>query len=96
MRKHMRRWGAAWLLLGLWASSWAVHWWAEVRVGGATWDVFVASTFENLQSEWMQLLVQAVMLLALKHVLFKADAEDMEKLQSDLTQIKARLGLEED
>ena len=48
------------------------------------WPVFLSATFENWQSEWLQLLVQAVVLLGMKHVLFKADAEDMEQVQLDL------------
>jgi hypothetical protein len=39
---------------------------------------------ENWQSEWLQLYVQAVILEGMKHVLFKADAEDMEQVQQTL------------
>jgi len=57
------------------------------------WPEFWSSTFENWQSEWLQLFVQAVILLAMKHVLFKADAEDMEQVQMDLAEIKEHLGI---
>ena len=36
---------------------------------------FLASTFENWQSEWLQLVFQAIPLLGAKHLLFQADAE---------------------
>jgi len=57
------------------------------------WPQFWSATFENWQSEWLQLFVQAVILLGMKHVLFKADAEDMEQIQHDLTEIKRHLGI---
>jgi len=46
------------------------------------WPQFWQSTFENWQSEWFQLFVQAVVLLGMKHIMFKADAEDMERLEA--------------
>ena len=55
------------------------------------WPQFWSATFENWQSEWLQLFVQAVILLGMKHVLFKADAEDMEQVQMDLAEIKEHL-----
>ena len=58
------------------------------------WPKFFQATFENWQSEWLQLAFQAVVLLGLKHVLFKADAHDMEQVQLDLVEIKAHLGIE--
>jgi hypothetical protein len=57
------------------------------------WPRFFSATFENWQSEWLQLLVQAVVLLGMKHVLFKADALDMEQVQLDLAEIKEHLGI---
>jgi hypothetical protein len=57
------------------------------------WPVFWSATFENWQSEWIQLFVQAAILLGMKHVLFKADAQDMEQVQLDLTEIKEHLGI---
>ncbi len=56
------------------------------------WPRFFSATFENWQSEWLQLLVQAV-LLGMKHVSFKADALDMEQVQLDLAEIKEHLGI---
>lgn len=105
-QSHLRRWGAVYLLLALFLASWGAQllstaWevskeaeqhgstfaWAEV------WPVFLSATFENWQSEWLQLILQAVVLLGMKHVLFKADAEDMEVVHHDLIEIKRALGL---
>ncbi len=52
------------------------------------WPRFFSATFENWHSEWLQLLIQAVVLLGMKHVLFKADALDVEQLQLDLAEIR--------
>src|SRR5688572_22224281 len=106
---HLSRWGAAYLLLALFLASWAGQFVAtmsevgsEARQHGSVfewtefWPVFLSATFENWQSEWLQLLVQAVVLLGMKHLIFAADAEDMEVVQRDLVEIKKALGLPED
>jgi len=103
---HLRRWGAVYLLFALFAASWIGQFVAMlIEVGNDArehgqlfemsefWPQFWAATFENWQSEWLQLFVQAVILLGMKHVLFKADAEDMEQVQLDLTEIKEHLGI---
>jgi hypothetical protein len=103
---HLKRWGAAYLLLVLFLASWAaqlitmiVEVGNEARQHGEAfstselWPQFWSATFENWQSEWLQLFVQAVILLGMKHVLFKADAEDMEQVQMDLAEIKEHLGI---
>src|SRR4051794_34292362 len=103
---HLKRWGAAYLLLALFLASWAGQFISmlievgnEAREHGQAfqlaefWPQFWSATFENWQSEWLQLFVQAVILLGMKHVLFKADAQDMEQVQLDLTQIKEHLGI---
>jgi hypothetical protein len=103
---HLKRWGAAYLLLALFVASWAGQFVAmlievgnEARQHGQPfelhefWVRFWSATFENWQSEWLQLLVQAVILLGMKHVLFKADAADTEQMQLDLTEIKEHLGI---
>ena len=103
---HIKRWGAAYLLLALFLASWAAQYVSmlvevgnEARQHGQSFEMseflpqFWASTFENWQSEWLQLLLQAVILLGMKHVLFKADAADTEQMQLDLTEIKEHLGI---
>lgn len=103
---HLKKWGAAYLLLALFLASWGAQFISMlVEVGNDArehgqafemkdfWPQFWSSTFENWQSEWLQLLVQAVVLLGMKHVLFKADAMDMEQVQLDLAEIKEHLGI---
>ena len=95
MAKHLRRWGAAYILLLLFLGSWLgqlvfqlIEVGNEAREHGQQftlsefWPQFWQATFENWQSEWLQLFVQAVVLLGMKHMLFKADAEDMERLEA--------------
>jgi hypothetical protein len=79
--KHLRRWGAAYLLLVLFAVSFAAQAVFQVIRAGETGDQFWAEVTANHQSEWLQLLVQAVVLLGAKHWLFKADAEEIERIE---------------
>jgi hypothetical protein len=103
---HLKRWGAVYLLFALFLASWTGQFIATlIEVGNEAtqhgqefemsefWPIFWSATFENWQSEWLQLFVQAAILLGLKHVLFKADAQDMEQVQLDLTEIKQHLGI---
>jgi hypothetical protein len=105
-RSHLRQWGAAYLLALLFLASLIGQFIAmlieignEARQHGESfamsdfWPRFASATFENWQSEWLQLLVQAVVLLGMKHILFKADAKDMEQVQLDLVEIKQHLGI---
>ena len=52
---------------------------------------FLASTLENWQSEWLQLVFQAVLLLGAKHLIFRVDAEDLERLEAKVDQINRKL-----
>jgi hypothetical protein len=103
---HLKKWGAAYLLLALFLASWGGQLVAMlIQVGNEArehgqpfqmsdfWPEFWSATFENWQSEWLQLFVQAVVLLGMKHLLFKADAQDMEQVQLDLAEIKEHLGI---
>lgn len=102
----MRRWGAVYVLLLLFLGSWIgqfVTQLAEFRQDQRTheqpfvwseyWSAFFASTFENWQSEWLQLVFQAILLLGAKHLIFKVDAEDMERVEAKIDDIRDRLGL---
>jgi hypothetical protein len=84
MRKHLKDWGAVYIILALFLGSWVGQALA-MRDDGP--EKFWAATFENWQSEFLQLAFQAVVLLGLRHVLFKADAEDEERLEGKLDQI---------
>lgn len=109
MTKHMRRWGAVYLLLLLFLGSWAGQFVAQLSefrseqqmhgeavVMSDFYVRFLASTFENWQSEWFQLIFQAILLLGAKHWLFQADAEDLERVERKLDAVAERLGLDPD
>ncbi|WP_051574882.1 DUF6766 family protein [Mycobacterium sp. URHB0044] len=105
--RHIRRWGAVYVLLLLFFGSWlgqflsqlsefrseqAMH--GQPFMWSEYWTSFMASTLENWQSEWLQLVFQAILLLGAKHWIFKVDAEDMERLEAKIDRIQDRLGLE--
>lgn len=103
---HLQRWGAAYVMFLLFLASWIGQFIAQlIEVGNEAkqhgepfqmsefWPQFFQATFENWQSEWLQLAFQAVVLLGMKHVLFKADAADTEQMQLDLVEIREHLGI---
>jgi hypothetical protein len=103
---HLRRWGAVYVLLLLFVGSWLGHFFAQLADFSSeqsahgeqfTWSDFLpafwSSTFENWQSEWLQLVFQAVLLLGAKHWIFKVDAEDLERIEAKIDHIQDRLGL---
>ena len=107
--RHLRRWGAVYVLLVLFLGSWVGHFFAELAEFTAdqeqhgqefAWSdylpVFTASTLENWQSEWLQLVFQALLLLGAKHLIFKVDAEDQERLEQKIDEIRGRLGIEKE
>ncbi len=94
--RHARRWGAMYILIVLFTGSiigQAFTMWPEIQAGG--WTVFWAATFENWQSEWLQLIFQAVLLMGAKHWLFQVEAEDIEHVQRKVDEIHRALGLTE-
>jgi hypothetical protein len=89
----MRRWGAVYILAILFAGSWIgqlVAMQPEIEKEG--WTKFWASTFENWQSEWFQLVFQAILLLGAKHWLFQADARDLERIEGKIDRVRRMLG----
>lgn len=104
--KHFRRWGAVYVLLILFAGSWLGQFFAQLSTYHSelqqhgesfSWSgylpEFMASTFENWQSEWFQLVFQAVLLMGARHWIFKVEAEDMERIEAKIDRIQDRLGL---
>lgn len=102
---HLRRWGAVYLLVLLFVGSWAGQFFTELasfrseqQAHGEPflWSDFLMtfgqSTLENWQSEWLQLVFQAILLLGAKHLIFRVDAEDMERLEAKVDEINRRLG----
>lgn len=95
--KHLRRWGAVYLLAVLFAGSWiaqAITMQATIAQDG--WSEFWASTTENWQSEFLQLVIQAVFLLGAKHLIFQADAEDLERIEAKIDALRGHSGSDED
>lgn len=85
MKVHMRRWGAVHILLILFIASWAGQAWTMMSdIEELGWSYFWAATFENWQSEWLQLVFQAILLLGAKHWIFQADARDLERIEGKL------------
>jgi hypothetical protein len=104
--KHFRRWGAVYLLLILFIGSWLGQFFTQMAEFTSTqqqhgqpfqWGEYLhefgASTFENWQSEWLQLIFQAILLLGAKHWLFRVDAEDLERIEAKVDDIKDRLSV---
>lgn len=102
---HLRRWGAVYLLVLLFLGSWTGQFFTELasfrseqhsRDDPFVWSDFLMtfgqSTLENWQSEWLQLVFQAILLLGAKHLIFRVDAEDMERLEAKVDEISRRLG----
>ncbi len=103
MNRHLRRWGAVYLLFLLFLGSWIGQFFAQMwefkqeRPGASLNNFlpkFFASTLENWQSEWLQLVVQAALLLGMKHLIFRADAEDEERLETKLDRLLERNGID--
>ncbi|GAB3740168.1 DUF6766 family protein [Microlunatus parietis] len=104
-RNHpLRRWGAVFVLIILFLGSWVGQFFMQLSEFSSVqaqhgqpfawaefWPNFLASTFENWQSEWLQLVFQAILLLGAKHLIFKVDAEDMERLEAKVDLINDRL-----
>lgn len=104
MKKHAQYWGAVYALLALAFLFNGIHAYYEVEKAKAeaemhqqpydtteAWNEWVRSTAENMQSELWQIgLFQGVMLLAFKHSWFKADAEDMERLEAKVDRLLGR------
>ncbi|WP_280462449.1 DUF6766 family protein [Nocardia carnea] len=102
--RHFRRWGAVYLLALLFAGSWAAQFVTQYFDYRSTQQAlgqpfewpgylhdFLSSTFENWQSEWLQLIFQAILLLGAKHWLFAVDAEDLERIEKKIDGVAASL-----
>ncbi len=101
---HLRRWGAVYVLALLFLGSWIGQFFAQLAefrddakdhgekfMWADFWPAFLSSTFENWQSEWLQLVFQAILLLGAKHLIFKVDAEDMERLEAKVDKVQKTL-----
>lgn len=100
MSRHLRRWGAVYILAVLWLGSSLLFGMAEVAAQtqeamqhgqgfqwSEFWPAYWSAYFENLQSEWLQLVFQAVLLLGAKHIMFRVEAEDLERIEAKLDRL---------
>lgn len=88
LNKHIRRWGAIWLFFAFFASAWVGQLLTDMAMPGPfLWSEFWKDTFENWQSEWLQLTGQGVFFMALGHVIFKRGTEDIERIEHKVDRI---------
>lgn len=91
MKRHLQFWGALYILAALFVGSIAGQYIFQVVLGREDLNQFLAATFENWQSEWIQLFVQALLINALSHILYRKNAEDEERLERKIDEIRESL-----
>ncbi len=100
MTRFFRRWGALVILAVLWLGSWMAFAYYEARVvqhqaddHGQAYDPqeasdeFWSGTFENLQSEWVQLLVQGGLFVGGARYVFRKQKEDTDRIEAKIDQL---------
>lgn len=86
--KHFKRFGFLYILFLLFVGSWVGQWWAMANEAGPfTWVAFWAATFENWQSEFLQLLVQAIGMHVLAHLMFSKSTEDLHRIEKKIDRL---------
>jgi hypothetical protein len=114
MKKAFRNWGAviilALMFVGSWLGQWTTQWTEyvseqEAHSQPADLDGFLPefwqATFENWQSEFLQLVFQAILVASwiggqyLFRADYAADKEDVERIMSELNAIKAEFKKEQ-
>ena len=73
---HLRRYGFFYILVVAFLTTWfgqLMAQWYEIQLLGWSW--FWSATFENWQSEFLQLAVQALGMVMLKDYIFKVSEE---------------------
>lgn len=101
---HFRRWGAVYILALLFLAAWAGQFAAQlVQVTNDAaehgqpfqwsefWPQFWSSTLENHQSEFLQLAVQALLVVGFARALFFKSVEDMDHIERQLARIERKI-----
>jgi low affinity Fe/Cu permease len=101
---HLRRWGAVWILLGLWLVFGVAQWFtnlheyaAEQLAHGQPFEwpgavsYFAARVAENHASESWQLAIEAILIMGFGSVLFTKGEEDTRRIEGKLDEITRRL-----
>lgn len=91
MRRHLQYWGALYILALLFVGSLIGQYVYQVMIGNEDHAKFFSAVFENWQSEWIQLFVQALLIQGLGHILYRKEAEDQERMEQMLKEILSRL-----
>lgn len=99
-----KRWTAVFILLALFLFSWGgqfVSQIAEEKQQSAQhgqefqmdefWPKFWSATFENWQSEWLQLVTQAILIAALADYVFRKGNQDHYKTQLMIEDLRKEL-----
>ncbi len=101
MRQHLRRWGAFWIVLFIWLTTWVAYGAMEVLLQGAEshdpWVRFATGTLENVQSEAWFGIIDTLIIVGLAHKLFQRAEEDQKTLQTEVAELRrdvARLSTE--
>lgn len=80
--RHFRRFGFIYILILMFFGSWFGQYVAMVNVAGPFKpDEFWAATFENWQSEFLQLFVQALGMYVVADFIFRKADEDMKRIE---------------
>lgn len=90
---HLKRWGAVYILGALFLGSWAgqaIAMSPEIQTEG--WIKFWSATLENWQSEWLQLLTQALLVVALAPAVFYKGVEDLRRIERRIDLLSDRAG----
>lgn len=107
MKRHLRSWGVVYVSMTLFVISWGAQFLTQLQVvsneaqqhqqpfsWGEFWPQYLASTFENWQSEFLQISWQAFAIAGLASLWFRKSKEDSEAMKRDLADIKRRLDLD--
>lgn len=104
---HLRRWGAVYLLFSFFLISWVGQFLTQVaqvrneaKAHGSSftwsefWPEFWSATFENWQSEWLQLAVQALVVVGYAELMFRKSIEDQKITRGMVEDVHRALGLD--
>ena len=99
-----RRWTAVFILIVFFLFSWGGQFVTQMEQAkqqseqhGQTftmsefWPEFWSATFENWQSEWLQLMVQAILIAALADYVFRKGNQDHYKTQLMIDELRKEL-----
>lgn len=99
-----RRWTAVFILIVFFFLSWGGQYVTQLEVAkqqseqhgqefqmSEFWPEFWAATFENWQSEWLQLMTQAILIAALADYLFRKGNRDHYRTQFMIEELKEEM-----